>query len=579
MELFVSQSGNDENTGTRASPLLTVAGAIRRGRGLDVMSSLVVGLEPGTYRGGALPLFPSDSGVTFQCLGDPGEAIVSGSVVLTGWEVFDGDIYRAPLPGTLPVRTLFEDGVRARAARFPKFIANPLYETAQAPYLLSFSVGEPDPHTQIEYDPGDLDPSTWTIPGPQVRPWSGGGIAWFTDTIPLIAVNLGLNLLGFGPPSRYVCYGPAGSRYFIQNVLELLTEPGEFYSDNTHVYYMFNGDPEEAVIEVPVASDVFALLGQPANYVQDVTFDGLCIEGTTIPTWYRHAHVNDGEGFTDRDRGPTDGLASSDPYDRQMTLEQNRRGLIRLINTQNVHVDNCRLRNSGLSAIYAWGVNLGHVIENSWLEKTGHSGIYADGQYPGGGDTSRDWTVSDVKVNNVGQLVGNGCGMIFINSGHHTVSNCELSKGPRNAFFVGAYTDISPASNCYARGIVFELSEMTDFCQDSGDVGTLGIGGLSSLEGGPHLVNTFRQLRITGANADPSMTDSDPNCVFTDNQSFGQVFQNVDASDAQGAVMRINDSGEHTATNCTFNADGTTNESFNPALMSPDIGLTSDFPF
>jgi hypothetical protein len=120
---------------------------------------------------------------------------------------------------------------------------------------------------------------------------------------------------------------------------------------------------------------------------------------------------------------------------------------------------------------------------------------------------------------------------------------------------------------------------MTDFCQDSGDVGTLGIGGLSSLEGGPHLVNTFRQLRITGANADPSMTDSDPNCVFTDNQSFGQVFQNVDASDAQGAVMRINDSGEHTATNCTFNADGTTNESFNPALMSPDIGLTSDFPF
>jgi hypothetical protein len=578
-ELYVSPSGNDNNSGELARPLRTVAAALKRGRGRDIMSSLRIRLRDGVYRSGELPLFPSDSGVTIEATGAPGAAIINGSQVLTGWQVFSGDVYRAPYSGAAcPIATLFEDGVRARAARFPKYIFDADYPCAFAPYL--FATGVNGSYTQIEFGESELDMSMWVMQQTRAFIWPGGGIGfnWFTDHVPLVAVNIPLNLIGLSQQTRYIIYSSIGSRYFIENVLDYLTEPGEFVWDGTHVYYRFRGDPLTAVIEMPVAYDLITLNGQPGDLVQDVSIDGLALTGTAIPPWYRHAHVTDGDGYTDRARGPLDFLATSAPYDRQMTLPQNRHGLIRMTNAANVHIDSCHLYGSGLHAVYAGGINTNHTIENSWLESAGHSGLYVDGLYPGGGDVSRDWTVTDVKVNDVGQLVGNGEGMIFINSGHHSVSHIEATNGPRNGFFIGAYTDI-PSGSCYSEGIVLELSSFTDFCQDSGDVGVIGIGGISSISGGPTLTNTVRQVRVTGAHADPSMHDTGPNGIFTDNQSWTQVFENVEVSDTQGAQFRINDSGGHTYTNTSFLSDGSSNPAFNPALMSPDIGLTAAFPY
>jgi hypothetical protein len=582
-DLYVADNGSDLNPGTSGQPLLTVGAAVRRGRGLDVMSSLRVLVKDGSKsrETSTIRLTPSDSGVQFIGLGAPAAATVSGSRVISGWTLHSGSIYKATIPSTQgPFFTVFEDGARMRNARLPKWNPGASFPSALAPYFTSQGVN--GSHTQIDYGT-DFDPTPWAAKVRQARVtvWSGGNINWFADAIPLVAVNLGLHLIGFGPNSRYAINdGVRASRYVVHGMLDFLTEPGEWaYDDATRTLYVWpNGDINNAVIEVPAVYDLFRIDGSPREYVQDVVFDGLLLEHTDMVKWYRHAHENDGDGFGDRDRGPLDALATSAPYDRQATLAQNRRGLISMHNTSGTQIVRCHLRGSGLHAIYGGDANLGVSITRSLLEQTGHSGLYVDGLYPGGGDLSRDWTVSDVKVSDVGQLVGNGQGMIFINSGHHLVSHCTFARGPRNGFFIGAYVDI-PQDDCYAEGIVLEESDFTGFCQDSGDVGCIGIGGIASTDGGPTHTNTIRQVRITGARAHASMLDVAPNGVFTDNQSWTQIFENVQVSDTQGAGFRINDSGGHTATNCTFNADGSANASFNAALMSPGIGLTGAFPF
>lgn len=549
-----------------------------------MMSSLRVRVADGKYRVTApLRLGPSDSGVVFEALGDPGAATISGSRVITGWTLHAGSIYKATISAThAPFYTLFEDGVRARQARLPKLAPGASFPTAFAPYFTSQGVN--GSFTQVNYG-ADLDPTDWNVTQVRTTIWSGGGICWFTDTIPLVAVNIGLHLLGFQQNTRYaINNGANGSRYFVQGILDFLTEPGEFAFDNatSTLYYWPVGDINDVTIEAPAVHDIFLLEGSPSNRVTDVVIDGFEIEHTDMVKWYRHAHVNEGDGFRDRDRGPIDSLATSDPYDRVMTLRQNRHGLIALFNCDALQLKRCHLKGAGLHGIWGGGTgggfNKNHVIEDSHIEQLGHCGIYVDGEYPAAGDVSRDWTIRNVKVNDSGQLVGNGEGMIFINSGHHLVSHCDISRSPRNGFFIGAYVDI-PVADCYAKGTVLEYTAISECCQDSGDVGGLGIGGISSKAGGPYLTNTVRQVTVDNIHAHPSMLDARPNGVFTDNQSYGQVFENVKVTDTQGVGMRINDSGEHTATNCTFNADGTTNGSFNAALMSPDIGLTDDFPF
>lgn len=585
-QLYLSSTGSDSNPGTLSQPMLTVDGVLARARSsLQMSTAEILFLDRGTgiFRATTpVVLRPSDSGVTFRGLGAPGFAKIRGSRPITGWVDQGGGIYRAPIStGDAPFFTIFEDGVRGRPARSPKLAPGASYPASFAPYRTSLGVN--GSHTQIEYGVGEYDPTGWDVRQAQVCVWSGAGINWFLDLIRLVAVNIPSRLLGFGPDSRYgINSGPAGSRYFVQNVLSLLTEPGEFATTETHVYYMFRGDPLAALVEAPAAYDIFTLRGSSADRVQDVTFDGLTIEHTDMVSWYRHAHVNDGEGYTDRGRGPLDTLATSDPYDRQMTLLQNRHGLISLFNCDGIQVVRCHLNGAGLHGIYAGGTerafNKNHNISDTWISDTGHSGIYADGDYPGGGDVSRDWTISDVKVTDVGRIVGNGAGMIFINSGHHTVSHCAFERGPRNGFFVGAYTDI-PSGSCYSSGILLEYTRFLNFCQDSGDVGVIGLGGLSSINGGPVLTNTLSQVIVDGANAHPSMQDVYPNGIFTDNQSWYQVFQNVRVLNTQGNQFRINDSGGHTYTNTSFQSDGTPNPSFNPAAMSSSIGLTASFPF
>ena len=179
----------------------------------------------------------------------------------------------------------------------------------------------------------------------------------------------------------------------------------------------------------------------------------------------------------------------------------------------------------------------------------------------------------------MGELAGHSTGLQIGNSGNNTIQRCQFSDGPRHGVWIyGSYNQ--PLTTVYTRGNLVDHCRFDRLCQDSGDTAGVYVESLSSLAGGPYNTNTWNQIIVDGCNADPSMTDIAPNGVFTDDQTYGQSFTNVQCTNIQGDQHRAHNSGEHTLTNCSFLANGLPNGSFNPALMdTANIGVTAGFPF
>lgn len=66
--------------------------------------------------------------------------------------------------------------------------------------------------------------------------------AWRTHTIPISSINTSTRQITMREPARYAVYNSllssSGSRYYIQGVLNLLDEAGEFYLDTSAVIYI-----------------------------------------------------------------------------------------------------------------------------------------------------------------------------------------------------------------------------------------------------------------------------------------------------------------------------------------------------
>jgi hypothetical protein len=566
LDLYVSTSGSDSvGLGTSGSPWATVEGARLgiRARGL-AGTDLLVHVEPGIYRG-PVAFETGDSGlglnrVRFAGVGQPGSAIVRASRVVTGWTSVGGGIYKAFIGA--PVYTLWEDGVRARAARFPKYSPSATYPSARADYLLT--TGSTGSHTVLQYGVGELSPGDWDLDayGVSIVIWSGAVFDWFTDTVPLASVNAGARELTLSQQTRYQMFdGSTGSRYFAQGDISMLTEPGEFaYNKLTgDLYYLPIGDIGSVTIEIPMAQRAVSFVGSSeASPVRNISFEGISIEQSDFVDWYRHAHVNDGdsgEGHT----WPS--------YDRQMTLPLARQGLVYLENAVGIRLDQCRLKNAGMHGIYEFGLNQGHVFSNILAENIGHTAAYIDGRYPGEGDVSFGHTFYNWRAHDCGELVGHGGGIVLANSGGHVVRNVEIYNVPRWALAIYAYTGITP-SQLYARANRISHAKMHDICLNSSDTAALYFFGL------PGCTNAADQCTIDKSNAHPSATNVPPDGVFLDNEAggeTGQTLSNCNVTNVQGQPFRAAEAG-HTITNCSW-AGG-----FNAAQMDPAIDVTPSFP-
>ena len=320
-DLFVSPEGNDgwsgrlpeANAAGTDGPLATLAAArdtIRRRKGLErykhVQPVSAGFARPVTVwlRGGRYPVAepvvfgPQDSApVTYAAY--PGETpVIDGGVRIGDWrkeEVNGVEAWVAELPevaaGDWEFRQLFVNGERRPRARLPK---RGLHRMEKAP-------GRPES--------GGWGEGGWTkfiCAEGDVREFKNLNNVevvylhfWIEERSPIESFDAATRTVAMSRPSRAPLFGSHGSQladYYLDNVFEALSEPGEWYLDRAagRLYYipMPGEDPETTEVIAPRTLQLLVLAGSPdkQQFVEFLRFEGLTFRHTD----WRHPDPSDG---------------------------------------------------------------------------------------------------------------------------------------------------------------------------------------------------------------------------------------------------------------------------------------------
>ncbi|MFI5610031.1 right-handed parallel beta-helix repeat-containing protein [Amycolatopsis sp. NPDC051903] len=576
-ELYVSTQGNDKADGSAKHPWQTVQHARDEisGHGwnsanqmrCDIHVNLAAGDYPVTR---TVSFDEGDSGanghqVVYRSADGPGKARLLGGAPITGWQPYQGNIYKAPFDKTKPFYTLFENGDRATLARYP----NRATPDTWAPYLTSAlpDISKEAVHNWLWSNPGDWDPS-WDLSQASLTIWSGGSWSWFTDTVPILDVNFAKNQLTMKYNTRYALHNSGGgSRYFLQNSLSFLDQPGEFYVDykNGEVYYWpENGaKPTDSSVIRPTVQTVVDVAGSsPEHRAHDITFDGLGVQYSDYVEWYRNGWINDGDSGD---------IHQYPQYDRQVEMPRDRFGAVRVTNTSHVTLKNAHISETGFTAVYALFANDHFSVTDSLIDHIGADGIKVEGGYPGEGDISNYHLFTDNYIHHFGELVpGDASGVELMDTGHNEVSYSVIDHSARYAVSLEARPEVQ-AQDDYAQNNTFKYLNLQEAGLDSGDMGAFYTYGVDNFE--PHTLDNYvSQVVIGDVIPDASMPDSGTRGVHMDAGGCGFSFTDIEVgkvTDDKYQSYQCN-----TVTNANW-ADG-----FDQSRMQYDkIGVTAAFPY
>ena len=268
-----------QDSQTVPSPNHLSAGRAGLPEGEDILSPITVQLRGGAYRlEETFQLRKEDSGteqapITWEAY--PGETpVLTGGVVVEGWEPFRDGILKAPAPERLFLhgkpRQLFYKGQRQRRARWPKFDpANP---------IAGGWIFPEGPVDELEYIalrfPAGSFPRTWQ------KPWLAeaniyGGWGWCNNIISIADLDLNKNTLRLAhepiqedwQPWYFELRFSEANRFFVENVLEELNEPGEWCVDSEERVLYFK--PPDAFRSASSRGACAGLPGKPARYRVD----------------------------------------------------------------------------------------------------------------------------------------------------------------------------------------------------------------------------------------------------------------------------------------------------------------------
>jgi hypothetical protein len=596
---WVSPSGNDSTgDGSQGNPWATIQKARDYIRTNNLNSTqiadLQVNVRAGTYSlatSGPITFGKLDGGfnghrVIYKSYDGPGQAIISGGVAVTSWTLSSGSTYVATVPKAF--WTMYENGNRSTSARLPKRALTPGFPSSFAPYFTCLT-NATEPLNQMGYDSGDFNPAAYAVADLQVVVWpyfaGTTQLNWLTDTQQVQSINAGTTTLTFTNQSKF---NPTRSRYFIQGVKDNLSDPGEWYLDRSGLnlsYIARDGAIGSQNIVVPQQSELVQFFGvsmQQGDRCENITWDGFAVQYTDFVPFYRNGYAYDFPTTTIQSPVPQPHII--DPtYDYFCSLPQFRTGAIHLKYAKGITINAPHVNNVGMHGIYAEAYVQSCVVSNPLIEKTGLSGIRFDGNYPGEGDYVNNNEVYNFKVLNSGELSGGASGIDVANSGSNLIHYGYMENGPRKAIWMFANFPLTN-SLVYTRNNVVDHVYCKNWVQDSGDTGVIAMTALNTLSAGLN-TNTVTQCIVDGVAAHPSASASlQPNGLFTDDYSSGQVFTNVQCINFHPGVStqyRDNSGGAGPVlTNCSFLPNGLPDVSFDPALMdTANIGVTAGFPY
>ena len=393
-------SGDDANDGAKASPFRTVAKARDAVRALNdnMTGDIVVYLRGGDYYfDETLRFDEQDSGTNgFDVVyrNYPGETpVLHAGQAVTGWEPYQGSIYRAHVGTDWSFDTLTENGEWAVKARYPNegYSRVTGYDVANPRSAFYFGAGDIPVLDSIE----GLE--IFALPGGPAGDWSwASGINAFAS---IDYASGHATLVGQTPYEMGV-----GSRYYVMSALELLDAPGEFYLDKAagDLYYW----PREASIETravvaPKTKGLIALKGSsPEAKVRHIVFEGLTFTGT----------------------------------DRASGLTAYADAAIHMENAEHIAIRGSVIENVGGFGITAVNYANDIAVEGNRIRSVGNDAVeFISTNY----ETLAYKNFRNRIVNNhmydMGILSAGAAGITLANSGENTVTHNLIHDGPRNA--------------------------------------------------------------------------------------------------------------------------------------------------
>jgi hypothetical protein len=460
---YVSPQGDDAWSGLLASPnadgtdgpfrtLARARDAVRARLGSPQTSDIVVFLREGTYRPAAtLEFVAQDSGrdgyrVVYRNY--PGEQpVVSGGEELTGWQHDHGNIYTTEVDWTF--YTLYENDVRGVLARHPN---------------QDLSNGRPSGNEYMqtagqvpgrEWDAFKFDPETFPVmqdtANLEIILWNGGPdgyFHWWTNTGPIANVFYADQTIELGFPldpehHSFMEIG-SGTDYLIQNSLDLLDAPGEFYIQGTTLYYWPRspGVPENVV--APRLTQIFRLLDW-SEPVHNLAFEGLMVRDT------------------DRDIDSWPGFESSAAF---------------FVSTS----EDIDLVGNHIFAVGGYGVQLqgDYVqrvnVESNLFHHVGKSAVVFNG-YPGvnGVNDHRENVIANNQMYQLGEMIGHGSGLRMYNSSANHVIHNLIYEAPAAAIFITGGVGVPTTRQTVDNWIAF--NDVHDVTLDFQDMGPIYISG------------------------------------------------------------------------------------------------------
>ncbi len=367
----------------------------------------------------------------------PGETpVISGGELLTEWEPFDENIYTTTVEHSFS--TLYENESTSVLARHPNQDLGVINPGGHV-YMKVAEAFEGHEHEGFYFDP-ETFPSIEHTDGLELVTWNGGPYGehhWWTFLGPVTSLSYAdsslLANLEDITPDWYSVLGP-GTDYLIQNSLELLDSPGEFYLDGDTLYYWPRQLPiENQRIVAPKVKRIFSLEGSTISYVENITFEGLDIRHTERETrlW---GHSENTAAFY-------------------------------LLNSENITIRGNRIHNTGGYGVLGSGdYVLNTTLENNLIYETGCTGVWFNG-WGDSGSNSHNRIINN-HIHHTGLICPHGTGIYLLKSSDNLITNNLLHDIPNAAIQVSV-----------ARDNVIEFNDIHSVMLDFQDMGAIYLGG------------------------------------------------------------------------------------------------------
>jgi hypothetical protein len=309
-DFHVAPDGKDENSGTADAPFATLGrarDAVRKRIRAGLTKDTVVLIRGGVYAQTETLIFgPEDSGtekysITYAAV--TGEKVVlTGGREITNWKKGSDDLWTADVSevkaGRWYFRQLFVDGVRAHRTRTPKpDDKNPWWK-------IETSTARGGTYEDRKNRAPESEPVVLSVTGP-IAPYQN------PEDVELVyvynndggrkrlkSINTDAKTLTLALPNRwnpvqfeYDCMlsvPTAGKACYLENALELMSRPGEWYLDRKTGVVTYWPRPGEDMTRVHVIAPVvqnslLTVRGTAETPVRNLHFQGLRIEHVDWP--------------------------------------------------------------------------------------------------------------------------------------------------------------------------------------------------------------------------------------------------------------------------------------------------------